>query len=517
MNLPVNGDQQDVPVTPPDLDQPPDSYLVRRMRSFALLAAGGVACLGCIGIVFWLFGRQIAGTFIEGIAGSSPGTSFVFLLSSGSLIPRRDERRTSPSAIASVLCAAVVFAIGIGTIGFYVAADVGLFGVVSGPREYLKSWITPVAAFFSIIAGLALLWLDSLDKQFRRASQILCVVLLMFAIASLGASLFRFIPFGNPGPRPLVKAITAAGFVLLSLATLCFRPDRGGMRVITSDAVGGEVVRRLLPASLLAPILLSALAYVGYQLRWYDWRLGLILLTTVNSAVLTIIVWRVARELNVSDAHRKLVEKERNDLNMRLQRAMTETHHRVRNNLQIICALADMQTMSGEETVPVSEVKRISSQVQALAAVHDILTRESKVDASADTLSADEVLGSLAMLIQQTTPGRAIRVHADDSRVTARQASALVVVANELILNALKNSELDVDVTFSVSGGHARLVVQDAGAGFPAGFDVSRDANTGLELVQQVSSWDLQGSVEYANGREGGGRVTVQIPVSGKA
>src|SRR5205807_10460116 len=32
-------------------------------------------------------------------------------------------------------------------------------------------------------------------------------------------------------------------------------------------------------------------------------------------------------------------------LNARLQRAMTETHHRVKNNLQIIAAMVDMQAM----------------------------------------------------------------------------------------------------------------------------------------------------------------------------
>jgi two-component sensor histidine kinase len=80
-------------------------------------------------------------------------------------------------------------------------------------------------------------------------------------------------------------------------------------------------------------------------------------------------------------------------------------------------------------------------------------------------------------------------------------------------MNALKNSDFDVLVEFGANKGRAHLTVQDKGGGFPNGFDPAKDANTGLELVQQMSAWDLQGSVEFANSVEGGGCVTVQIPL----
>ena len=40
------------------------------------------------------------------------------------------------------------------------------------------------------------------------------------------------------------------------------------------------------------------------------------------------------------------------DLNARLQRAMTETHHRVKNNLQVVAAMIDMQMMEYGDTIP---------------------------------------------------------------------------------------------------------------------------------------------------------------------
>ncbi len=70
------------------------------------------------------------------------------------------------------------------------------------------------------------------------------------------------------------------------------------------------------------------------------------------------------------DLHQKHREVE--DLNVRLRRSMTETHHRVKNNLQLVSALIDMQRNTDEEMVSVSEFARLASNVRALSLIHDI-------------------------------------------------------------------------------------------------------------------------------------------------
>jgi two-component sensor histidine kinase len=219
-------------------------------------------------------------------------------------------------------------------------------------------------------------------------------------------------------------------------------------------------------------------------------------------------------ERKAAEATLKANQERIEDLNKRLRGAMAETHHRVRNNLQIISALADMQIVENRESVPVSEMRRIGSQVQALAAVHDLLTHEAKTDTGADALWSDEVIEKLVGLLRLTTSGRGIHVRADRARITGRQASAIAVIANELLVNALKNSRTDVEVEFTTEGGEGLLVVQDRGPGFPAGFDAKKSASTGLELVQQMATWDLQGSVRFENRRGGGACVCVRLPLA---
>src|SRR5437763_619382 len=74
-------------------------------------------------------------------------------------------------------------------------------------------------------------------------------------------------------------------------------------------------------------------------------------------------------------------------LNERLQHAMTETHHRVKNNLQLISALLDIQLVTHPDNVPAAELSRVASYVGALAAVHDLLTHESKKGTEDPTVS----------------------------------------------------------------------------------------------------------------------------------
>jgi two-component sensor histidine kinase len=124
------------------------------------------------------------------------------------------------------------------------------------------------------------------------------------------------------------------------------------------------------------------------------------------------------------------------------------------------------------------------------------------------------VLDKLLSLIQETNAHRRIRYHVADLRLTAKQGTSVALVVNELVSNAIKHGNSDVEVTFAERGdGKAALVVLDDGAGFPPDFDPVRAANTGLELVLSLTKWDLNGQVCYDNRPEGGGRVTILMPL----
>jgi PAS domain S-box-containing protein len=223
-------------------------------------------------------------------------------------------------------------------------------------------------------------------------------------------------------------------------------------------------------------------------------------------------------------------------LNRRLQRAMQETHHRVKNNLQVIAAMVDLQVMQDTEMLPVGEVKRLGSHVRTLATVHDLLTEQARTDAAARHVSARAILDKLLPLLQQTAHGRHFHMDLAEAWVSPRQGTSLALVANELVSNAVKHGKGRVAVTLRLvtdeegegaEEGHvantssvvprpspfAVLEVCDDGEGFPPGFDPSAVETTGIMLVENLSRWDLGGSARYENRPTGGARVVVTLPV----
>jgi len=241
-------------------------------------------------------------------------------------------------------------------------------------------------------------------------------------------------------------------------------------------------------------------------------------LSSVNTALRARRQQYLVRDL-LAEAEKARREAEMNQthieaLNERLQRAMTETHHRVKNNLQIIAAMVDMRAMEDTETVPTEEFRQLGAHIRVLATVHDLLTAEAKRDGQAHSVSAQKVLEKLLPLVQRTTTSHEMSFDLQDARLTVRQGTSLALIANELVSNAVKYGRSRVWVRFVVHGGEANFEVCDDGPGFPPDFDPVLASNTGLELIQHLSRWDLGGSVAFYNRREGGGCACVTMPLN---
>lgn len=204
-------------------------------------------------------------------------------------------------------------------------------------------------------------------------------------------------------------------------------------------------------------------------------------------------------------------------LNTRLRRAMTETDHRVKNNLQVISALVDLQLMQADEFIPVADLRRLIGHIRAIALIHDHIARGRNQGTQVSGVSAYDAINNLVPLLEQIAEQRPIRVRIDDASLSVRQGTALAILVQELVSNAVKHGHGEVVVLFAVQGEGASLEVIDDGLGFPPGFDPWTASNTGLELIDSLGRWDLQGQVSFQNRPEGGGRVVVSFPLVSQA
>ena len=235
----------------------------------------------------------------------------------------------------------------------------------------------------------------------------------------------------------------------------------------------------------------------------------------------------------------RLVEIEQ--LNARLKQALAETHHRVKNNLQVISALVELQTDVSIPTVPVEALYRIGGHARALASLHDLLTDQAKSSFDMSTISTRALLGKMLPILQSTIGGGILNSQIEDARLPVRIGASLCLLVNELVSNAVKHgghvislslhsepdrrnnnaeparqngAERRHNVVDNPVAAILRLVVEDDGPGFPPDFDPQKAAHTGLDLVSNLSRLDLGGSVAYANNPQGGACVTVTFPLA---
>jgi two-component sensor histidine kinase/GAF domain-containing protein len=172
---------------------------------------------------------------------------------------------------------------------------------------------------------------------------------------------------------------------------------------------------------------------------------------------------------------------------------LQEVHHRVKNNLQIISSLINMQLRRLKEASTRETLEQCQLRVQAIALIHEKLYQSKNL---ADVPFAGYV-SSLAHDILKATLVSATHV-ALDIAVTnivlpIDKAIPCGLILNELIANAVKHAFPDgrqgsirIHAEPLVNG-HVQLNIADNGVGLPAGFDIKRCASMGLQLVNTLA------------------------------
>ena len=199
-----------------------------------------------------------------------------------------------------------------------------------------------------------------------------------------------------------------------------------------------------------------------------------------------------------------------------------EIHHRVKNNLQLIVSLLNLQSNHTEDAEVLSAFEDAKGRVRAIAQIHDQL-HVSQDLSEVEVGAYLQVLADELVTLHATVPdGVQLRVSAADLNLPIDKAIPLGLIANELILNSLKHGlrdgtgnlevELEAGIAEALAAGSwVRLRVHDSGPGFPVGFDSAKLTSMGFQLVSLLSR-QLRARVEIAN--EAGASVTVTFPIA---
>ena len=184
---------------------------------------------------------------------------------------------------------------------------------------------------------------------------------------------------------------------------------------------------------------------------------------------------------------------------------LREVHHRVKNNLQVISSLLNLQASHLKDPAMRALFAESQSRVHAIALVHERLYQTKDLA----HLEIGEYLSSVttALCRAQNAGERGITmtVEADSMQLPLDIAIPCGLIVSELVTNALKYAFPDrpgtIRVVLQPAGDHLELTVADNGIGLPADIDPRKTKTLGLDLVFTFAE---QLEAEVTVKREGG-------------
>ena len=180
---------------------------------------------------------------------------------------------------------------------------------------------------------------------------------------------------------------------------------------------------------------------------------------------------------------------------------LKEIHHRVKNNLQVVIALLELQdtTLKNEQF---SDAVKISQQrVRSMAMIHELLYKNDDVG----KLDFDNYIKSLLTQVRDSYAHREEVSYSVDLDPTAQfdldTAIPLGLIITELFTNSMKYASSAIsktEVQVSCKGNHGKYIleVKDNGSGLPAEFDLKKAKSLGIRLVHKLAR-QLGGEVSY--------------------
>ncbi|MDF0650403.1 MAG: MASE1 domain-containing protein [Nitrospira sp.] len=182
---------------------------------------------------------------------------------------------------------------------------------------------------------------------------------------------------------------------------------------------------------------------------------------------------------------------------------LKEIHHRVKNNLQIVSTLLDLQSDHTQDRQALEMFKESRGRVRSMALIHERLYRSPDLARVNFAEYVQQLAQDLYSIYKVSDDDISLHVEVAVSPLPLDMAVPCGLLLNELLSNCLKHGFKDasqgwIRVTLHDEGLNNVLTVADNGIGFPPDFDFRHTTSFGLQLVTTLVE-QLKGKIELGN------------------
>ncbi|MCU0537668.1 MAG: PAS domain S-box protein [Hydrococcus sp. Prado102] len=172
---------------------------------------------------------------------------------------------------------------------------------------------------------------------------------------------------------------------------------------------------------------------------------------------------------------------------------LQEIHHRVKNNLQVICSLLNLQSRSLKDPFILDLFRDSQNRVKSMALIHEKLYQSNNFS----SINMAEYIHDLAnnLLRSYASKNSNIKLKIEIQQNFSMDIDSAVpcgLIINELVTNSLKyafnpasKGEISIQATCDREK-NLILTIKDNGRGLPENFDLENTKTLGLKLVKNL-------------------------------
>ncbi len=183
---------------------------------------------------------------------------------------------------------------------------------------------------------------------------------------------------------------------------------------------------------------------------------------------------------------------------------LKEIHHRVKNNLQIVSSLLNIQTEYSNDSKIIGAVHESQSRVKAMALIHQLLYQEESFTRINFQNYLEQLTKILENIFKQEGFNVITKIRAEEIALDIDTSIPLGLIVTELVSNAYKYAFNDskqgyIEVGLTGKGEtQYELFVRDNGSGLPIDFKLENSKSMGLKLVKLLSD-QIDGELSFQN------------------
>ncbi|MEG5171387.1 PAS domain S-box protein [Microcoleus sp. B3-D7] len=177
-----------------------------------------------------------------------------------------------------------------------------------------------------------------------------------------------------------------------------------------------------------------------------------------------------------------------------------EIHHRVKNNMQVISSLLQLQAQYIEDEPTLALFEESQTRIHSMALIHEQLYQSEHLDRIDLPPYVENLVANLYQSFGCGNTAIKFNLNLDPIYLNIETAIPCGLIINEVVSNSLKyafSQSLagEINIEFNeLTYQQLQLIIQDNGSGFPAGFDAGNAETLGLRLVRMLSD-QLEASI----------------------